>query len=309
MGRKEHLSYTLCAIALPGINNDKTKVAYKRAIKQFEKWGKVNGVCKLADVTTTTIQKYTDDLMKAGYSPSSIHTKLAPLCKAIDINMADIEKPLRTADTITRGRRKEANQQGKREESLPQYARLVELQRAVGIRRAELGRLTGKDLVEDESGHLCVYVRRGKGGKDTLQRVLEGHEDVVKRIFAEKKPEEKIFNRLEMSNHINLHRMRAEAGREAYEHYLQLDDEGRAKLRKELIDRWDALHYTDEGGRRAFIDTLNNDSPYYLRGENRAKAERLGLPVAYDRLSLMAVSVFHLSHWRLNVTVENYIVQ
>ena len=38
------------------------------------------------------------------------------------------------------------------------------------------------------------------------------------------------------------------------------------------------------------------------------KAEKNGLPVVYDRLAVMAVSVFHLSHWRCDVTVDNYLL-
>ena len=47
---------------------------------------------------------------------------------------------------------------------------------------------------------------------------------------------------------------------------------------------------------------------YRARGKNRIKAEKNGLPVVYDRLAVMAVSVFHLSHWRCDVTVDNYLL-
>lgn len=47
---------------------------------------------------------------------------------------------------------------------------------------------------------------------------------------------------------------------------------------------------------------------YYLRGRTRTLALQLGLPVTYDRLCVLAVSVFHLSHWRLDVTVDNYLL-
>lgn len=83
-----------------------------------------------------------------------------------------------------------------------------------------------------------------------------------------------------------------------------------------LLRRWDNGHMEmrkrDTGryraARRAFCEAMT-DSPYLLRGENREKAIRLGLPTEYNRLALMAVSVFHLSHWRLDVTVTNYLIQ
>ena len=47
---------------------------------------------------------------------------------------------------------------------------------------------------------------------------------------------------------------------------------------------------------------------YWLRGANRALALELGRPVGYDRLALLAVSVFCLSHWRHDVTIANYLL-
>lgn len=47
---------------------------------------------------------------------------------------------------------------------------------------------------------------------------------------------------------------------------------------------------------------------YVLRGDNRKKALREGKPIRYNRLAIMATSIFKLSHWRTNVTVQNYIM-
>jgi hypothetical protein len=50
------------------------------------------------------------------------------------------------------------------------------------------------------------------------------------------------------------------------------------------------------------------DGTYYLRGANRQAAIERGRPVEYDRLGLLAVSVFSLSHWRLDVVSKFYII-
>lgn len=50
------------------------------------------------------------------------------------------------------------------------------------------------------------------------------------------------------------------------------------------------------------------DDVYKLRGGNLQKAISEGKPTEYNRLALMAVSVLHLSHWRLDVTVTNYMI-
>ena len=47
---------------------------------------------------------------------------------------------------------------------------------------------------------------------------------------------------------------------------------------------------------------------YVLRGHNRELALKNGLPVSYDRLALLAVSIYHLAHWRHDVTVANYLL-
>ena len=57
-----------------------------------------------------------------------------------------------------------------------------------------------------------------------------------------------------------------------------------------------------------FLKDIMNDTPYVLRGKNREKAIAQEKPVTYNRLAMMMVSVFHLSHWRLDVTSVNYLV-
>ena len=47
---------------------------------------------------------------------------------------------------------------------------------------------------------------------------------------------------------------------------------------------------------------------YFIRGENKKLAIKKGLPLKYNKLALMAVSVFHLSHWRNDVTVASYML-
>ena len=50
------------------------------------------------------------------------------------------------------------------------------------------------------------------------------------------------------------------------------------------------------------------DGRYYLRGANRRVAVERGRPTSYDRLSLACVSLFHLSHFRNEVTVKHYML-
>ena len=77
-------------------------------------------------------------------------------------------------------------------------------------------------------------------------------------------------------------------------------EEGHQKLKNESTKQY-------ERQRRNFIYDLRAEV-YVLRGTNKAKAIASRMPMAYDRLALMAVSVLNLSHWRLSVTVTNYIL-
>lgn len=54
-------------------------------------------------------------------------------------------------------------------------------------------RLTGQDFAIDESGYPCVVVKRGKGGKYQLQRILEKDVDFVKSYFESVGSEERVF--------------------------------------------------------------------------------------------------------------------
>lgn len=79
------------------------------------------------------------------------------------------------------------------------------------------------------------------------------------------------------------------------------------ELRKELAARYREFHRPGDSNKRFLYDIMN-EKPYELRGENRQKAIEQGKETEYNRLALMAVSVLHLSHWRLGVTATNYLI-
>lgn len=313
MGRYRSIQSILIESALKGITDNQTVTAYKKDCKLFAAYCKVQGVKRpdqLQGKEKELLQGYEKELEASGYSPATIHRRLAAPCKATGIGMSEIEKPKRTSGKITRSRREEANKQGKREIESEKYNRLVTFQRAVGIRRAELFGLTGADLVIDEMGYLCVYVARGKGGKTQLQRILPEDEKTVLEIFQAADPEQKLFSKEEMQNKIDLHGIRREHTQKAYKYYadrLKNEPEYKYELRKELAARYKEFHRPGDSNKR-FLHDIMNEEPYKLRGENRQKAIESGKETEYNRLALMAVSVLHLSHWRLDVTVTNYLI-
>lgn len=209
------------------------------------------------------------------------------------------------------------------------YISISEFEKYAGVRK-------------DESGKVCVLIRSGKGGKDQLQRILPQDISSITQIY-EKAREScladggdprtyKVLSGSEMKNHIDLHGMRAAHGRACYKVYLTQcqDPELRAKLISELVARWNAEHPHAAAGERHHIDTdpsggytakskaareflanisgTKGDGVYRIRGDNVARALSSGLPTVYNRTAIMAVSVLHLSHWRPDVTVTNYML-
>lgn len=314
----DSLAYALRQRALDGIQGNATSAAYRRAVRRFAAWGKDQGIKTLDAVTEDVLQRYTDDMIDdpRSYSAATIHAYLAPLCKAAGVPMERIRKPRRRSGTITRGRRADANPQGRRELDSPRYARLVTLQRALGIRRAELARLTGADLIEHGS-QLYVHVRRGKGGKDQMQWVLPDDRETVRQIWAGVAPDQRVIDPMEMRCKVSLHTIRADHAQRAYDYFvrLQSDQDHADQLRNVLLHRWEQGHQQLKADnpaayahqRQRFAADCS-DEPYKLRGDNRRKAIKQGKPEVYNRLALMAVSVCELSHWRLDVTVTNYLI-
>ena len=171
MGRKESIQHALCAAALQNVS-DKSVGIYKHDIKVFADYARQHGVKDAESFESSDkralIQSYADLLLEQGKSPSTIHRYIAPVCKGAGINMADIEKPKRTIDRITRSRSADANNQGNVEQTEDRFKRLVDFQKAVGIRRAELARLRPEDIIQTD-GRVYVHITRGKAVKNNIR--------------------------------------------------------------------------------------------------------------------------------------------
>ncbi|HFI0403863.1 TPA: hypothetical protein ACGOWV_002133 [Streptococcus suis] len=321
MPRKQNsLKHDVFVAATKDVTNNTSRTSYKRSATRFSKWAKVNGIKKISEITEEVIQKYHDDLKNdpKRYTPATIHTYIAPIAKAAGINLNRIKKQKRTSDKIVRGRKPESNVQGKRQELNSRFSRVLQFQKVVGIRRNELKNLTGSDFQEDEYGNCYVYVKRGKGGKKQMQYILPKDVELVKQTFSGIDDNESVFTEEEMNNQINLHALRAQHARDSYFYYLnriQQNPKIKQALKNLLITRWEEGHQKlknesqskYEKQRRNFIYDLR-DELYILRGTNKSKALASEMPITYNRLALMAVSVLNLSHWRLSVTVTNYIL-
>ena len=318
--KKNSLKHDIFVAATKDVTNNTSRTSYKRSATRFANWAKENNIKRISDITEEVLQQYHDDLQQdpKQYTPATIHTYLAPIAKASGINLNRIKKQKRTSDKIVKGRKHEANEQGKKQELNSRFSRLMEFQKVVGIRRNELKALTGKDIKIDDYGNCYVYVNRGKGGKKQMQYILPKDIALVKQTFSGIGENEPVFTKVEMNNQINLHALRAQHSRDSYFYYLDKINSNpniKHSLRSLLIQRWENGHQKlknesqskYERQRKSFIYDLC-DETYVLRGTNKVKAITSGMPIEYNRLALMAVSVLNLSHWRLSVTVTNYIL-
>lgn len=275
--------------------------AYMNSAIKFGEWCKRTNKCRHFEDCRPYIQDYADWLVEQGLSASTVHTYLAGICRVFEVPMDKVQKPKRVTaqNTRSRGKREVDDRRDAAREISP---RLYDFACVVGVRRAEYAHLKGNDLVHDESGYPCVRVKRGKGGKFQLQRILPGDEVFVRSYFNGS--ESLVFTRDELNNKIDLHHLRAVLAQRAYQYYygrLCREPEYRLQLEKEIKARW--RQYNRRRWKQREFEGL-----YKLRGTNRQLAQKLGKPTEYDRLAVLATSVFHLSHWRCDVTVSNYLL-
>lgn len=294
--------------------NDITRNSYLQHFKFFIDFCRREFNCKSLEICELYIQEYADYLKKSGKSASTIHTYIAPVCAYYNVPMSSVIKPKRKVSQNVRSR-KRANKYDRSDQQYEntRYKLVTDFQARVGIRRGELEKLCYDDLVEDESGNFCVRVKRGKGGKMQLQRILPEDIDFVKKYFATEGTG-KLFKKTDFSDHMDYHHLRALQAQKSYWYYYnqlhtgdpKKDAKNAYRMRGELIRRWNKYNLDKRGKPKPF-PFEDTKGVYKLRGDNRRKAISDGLPVEYDRLAVYMVSVFHLSHWRLN-TLTNYLI-
>ena len=299
--------------------SNKTRRNYLKACASFDKWRKAAGLSNSVVRTDRSgaVEKWRDALIADGYAVSTVHTYIAGIACGLGIDMTGLAHSGTSEDKRKSLGRSERSRAALEKEI---NADVVRFQRMVGGRRSALMRLRGSDLVTDESNQLVVRFIKDKGAKTQLQRILPEHQDAVRAYFERVAPDQLLFPAI--SKDLDLHYLRAECAKNAYRYYEQIcsTPEGRAEMRRQLWAR-----YTDpEVGCKAyrlavaagdqkriqrqlhlFSQELANGQ-YHLRGANRRVAIERGRPTAYDRLALACVSVFHLSHFRNEVTCKHY---
>lgn len=290
--------------------NNVTRSAFVRNYRRFIEFCRAEYDCRTTAECKEHIDDYVRFLVEKELTANTIHTYLSPVALFYGIPLSDIEKPKRCSAKNVRSRSNNGKvQRSDNDFENPKYAHLVEFQRKVGLRRRELQNLRGNDFREDESGNFYVYVRKGKGGKTQWQLVLPEDVEFVKRYFD--LTENKIFDPCEFKNKLDLHKLRAEQAKRVYYYFLEKvnnDEAYREELEKLVCRHWNERNIDKRTRKSKPINKKDFNGTYNLRGENKKLALKHGLPVRYDRLCLLATSVFSLSHWRCSVAANSYML-
>lgn len=312
MGRKKTVSRKLFEDArdfFKKYKNNKTRKIYTFAYRKFIDYCRREHNAKTKEECAEHIDKYIEFMKNKGLTASTLHTYLASICVYHNIKMTIYNKPKRYTSENIRGRKNNGKaNRSDNDLTNPKYSRLVEFQKCVGIRRNELKKLQKNDFVYDESHNPCILVRRGKGGKKQLQRLLPETVDFIKSYFDG--TDEPVFSKEELTNKLPLHYLRAKFAQQSYAYYLKLAEnpKTRKKLEKELKARWNKYNINPKTGKPKHLPHNLIYGNYILRGKPRKFAIKNGFPIRYNRLALLSTSLFSLSHFRNEVTVLNYLL-
>lgn len=182
-----------------GAYHDYTQACYK-----FVKYCRENRNCKTLQQCRDYINEWLSYLIDRGYSASTISKYKCAVAKLYGESSKNyIATPPRYRKDITRSRGVKIRDAHFSETN---HAAIVALCRSCGVRRRELCKLRGEDLVF-ENGEYFVNIKFGKGGKHRLSKVI-GDVENVKAIFDAVDPKEKIFKKV--PNGMDVHGYRRE---------------------------------------------------------------------------------------------------
>lgn len=292
-------------IILSKYKHDPTRNQYIRDSKRFVKYCRTHYDCRCLDECKEHIQDYVDFQMETGKTASTVHTYIMPACIICNVKIADYIKPIRhTADYIkSRCTTDNTLLCTNHDRSSNKWERSTSFNDRVGIRRAEIEDLCGRNLKLDESGYWCVEVEHGKNGKYQLQRLFAENVDFVMSYFEGKAPDEPIFSFIELNNKVNYQESRIRASKNAYiKYYIRIlkDPSYAAQLEQEIRARWALYNIDKKKHRPRPFKESEITGIYRVKQKNYQHALENGLPTEYNKLALMATSIF-------KVTSNNYL--
>lgn len=195
---------------------------YKRECCAFARWAKAtaaeNG--EKTPHTIADIRKYAEDYLRrtkadgSNYSAFTLKTERAAIAKLYGVRCRDIAAnlPIRHRADITRSR---GVSTADKHYNPKNYPDVEALGRGAGLRRGDISRLHGRDVIERPDGlHLRIDI--GKGGKSRDILVLPQYADAIRELAARTAPDERLIPRGKVPKALDEHAYRREYVREMY---------------------------------------------------------------------------------------------
>ena len=285
------------------IFSQNTMTAYQKAAGVFEKFCQETlGTKRLTlEEASTHVQEFVDWNIQKGLTPQTIHLRLSAVCKALELNISDYQKPIRHYSDATRSVKSARNDTY----NTVRAERALTANRIIGLRRSELSRLQCSDIRFISEERAEVYTI-GKGGKHNVN-IVSGKEKVsaLKAMVqnAESQCNIYLLDKTDLNNDADLHYERAECAKDVYSSVL-----------KDMKENPDRREYYKSQIQQIFKQNgkplcENLDTPYRCRGQNREKLEQLGKPTVFDRVAVLYVSYTVTNHSRSDTTVQHYLIK
>lgn len=195
----------------------KTRTTYQEHILRFINWSRTAYEIKTLEQLDARANE-----LAGSYLQQEIALKKSPYTLQVERSALrlffadralanDVTLPRRTRATITRSRGPAAHD---RHFQPANWQPLINFERACGLRRSELTRLTVGDVYHNVQGMLVVHVLNGKGGKEREVPALPDQEQDILALMTGRKPEERVFERI--PKHMDVHALRREYAQALY---------------------------------------------------------------------------------------------
>ena len=246
------------------------------------------------------IQPYINSLISKGDSPNTINLKLAAVCKATGEYVVDYTHPIRRYSDVTRSVKTAVRDKFNDKRA----AAALELNRAIGLRRNELARVSINDI---RIGEKCAYIySKGKGGKNNVTYISDSAKlDILYKYMSQAIADgrETLLSKEQMNHDADLHHARAMCAVDEYNRILA--DIKANPERKEHYK--DFIKATFKKYNKSLMEDL--DKPYFLRGAGKKLCISQGKSYKFDRVAVLYVSLTILHHFRSDTTVQHYLIK
>ncbi len=246
------------------------------------------------------IQLYINHLISKGDSPNTINLKLAAVCKATGQYVVDYTHPIRRYSEVTRSVKTAVRDKFNDKRA----AAALELNRAIGLRRNELTRVSINDI---RIGEKCAYIySKGKGGKNNITYISDPKKlDILYKYMRQAIADgrETLLSKEQMNHDADLHHARAMC---AIDEYKRIAEDMRINPERREFYK-DYIRSIFKEHNKPLLEDF--DKPYFLRGAGKKLCISQGKSYIYDRVAVLYVSLTILHHFRSDTTVQHYLIK